>query len=79
MNVKQQRKQRFLMTEKNITSALNCNSMDAELGIPDFILARHLMRALFNLASLKMDTKKYNGDVEKAPKELNKKQEKTNE
>ena len=79
MDVEQQRKQRFLMTEKNITSALNCNSMDAELGIPDFILARHLMRELFNLASLKMDTKKYNGEVEKATKELNKKQEKTNE
>lgn len=29
MNVEQQRKQRFLLTEKGLASVLNCNSMDA--------------------------------------------------
>lgn len=79
MNVEQQRKQRFLLTEKGLASVLNCNSMDAELGIPAFILARHLMRELFNLADLKNDTKNHFGSYAPISKELNETQEKVND
>lgn len=59
MTEKQRLQQKPLMTEKNICSAINSNGIDNAIGVPDFILARYLMRCLLNLEAVGVEFKDF--------------------
>lgn len=51
----------WIQFERRLTNLINMSGLDATCNMPDYILARYLMRQIGNIYALKAEEKKHHG------------------